>query len=201
MNGYEAACWERAGYRHPGGDEGIKRLAELERRYRTCEEGYFLNLCCGDGTGMEFFQTYGSRRYGLDCSEKLLAQAEKVFPECCFVCSDAENGLPFPEEWAAAVLCECSLSLFGGRSVDILKEIHRILKTGGLLLLADMTWRDTEAPEGFLCLEREEHPEWIREFAAAWLWENGELPVCGGGLEENTGGLPGYFLGVYRRCE
>lgn len=202
---YDMPCWDNVKYRHPGGDRGVRRLAELERGYRQCEEGYFLNLCCGDGTGMEWFGDYKNRCYGADYSESLLRRAKERFPEFRFVHCDVTNDLPFPPQWAAAVLCECSLSLFGSDRGKIIRQIYRIMRPGGLLLLADVSW-GKEEPEGFLCLEYEEYPDWIREFTAAWLWENGSLPpLCGmtdkDGERGKSGSIPGYFLGVYRRCE
>lgn len=209
-NIYEAPCWEKSGFRHPGGIKGIKKLAAWEQQYRENRKGCFLNLCCGDGSGMEHFGEYGDMRYGFDCSHRLLETARERFPECHFICGDAARGLPFADGWAGAVLCECSLSQFGSGRAKLMEEIHRILRPDGLLLLADITSGEEKAETGFRCLEWEAHPEWMKKFVADWLWEQGSLPpVClqpdsscrAADEVERDSSLPGYFLGVYRRCE
>lgn len=183
------------GCRHPGGDLGIKRLAALETMYRRPGEGDFINLCCGDGRGMEWFADYPGEKYGLDCSGLLLGQAAEQFPHWHFLRGDIREPLPFEDGRMKAVLCECSLSMFPRERGRIQKEIRRILKPGGLFLAADVDQGWVE-PEGFCCLVREEHPHWMKEFVARWLWEQGSLPCFGKDRE-----LPGYFLGVYRRCD
>lgn len=204
-NEYEDSAWERNGYFHPGKEEGTKWLAAAERKYQKCAEGFLLNLCCGNGRGMEYFFHYGSHRYGLDCSEKLLEQARKEYPGLHWICRNAGEGLPFQDSSASALLCECSLSLFGEKRQDIYQEIHRILKPEGLLLMADIFFGQEEEPEGFTLIEKQDKTSWLKAFIAQWLWENESMPPflnCGGkngetGKKGENG--PGYFLLVYRR--
>ena len=80
----------------------------------------------------------------------------------------------------------------------ILEEIKRVLKKDGLLLVADLEWEEGIEIASFSLLYEEQHPEWVKEFAARWLWENGTLPTCCQGKRKDKG-LPGYFLAVYRR--
>lgn len=206
-NIYEACCWQDSGFWHPGGAKGTKKLAAWERQYRDCRGGNFLDLCCGDGGAMPWFADYGDRRYGIDCSEKLLEQAKMQFPQCHFVCGDVRRGLPFADGWAKTVLCECSLSLFGLDRPQLLEEIRRILRPGGLLLVADITWAEVPEPVGFECLLQAEHPEWVKRFVADWLWQHESLPpLCpppdaSSGTGSRAAQMPGYFLGAYRRCD
>lgn len=198
QNEYESEEWNRMGYLHPGQEQGTRRLAELEQQYRTVKEGCFLNVCCGDGQGMEWFRSYGNRRYGVDQSSDLLQKAIERQPELQWIQADVTGHLPFENAWADAVLCECCLSMFGEKKKWILDEVKRILKKGGLLLVADLEWEEGMQLDSFSLLHEERHPEWVKEFAARWLWENGTLPSCCLKTEKGKG-LPGYFLAVYRR--
>lgn len=197
-NCYEDSAWERFGYRHPGGDQGAKILSELEKSYGISTPERFLNLCCGDGAGTQWFSRYGKNRWGIDNSEQLIQKAEKNFPDLNWICSDIKHGLPFEDNWADTVLCECALSLFEGELKQVIEEVLRILKPGGLFLVGDITWERVRLPSGFELLHMEEHPQWVREFYARWLWEEGSLPAgCDKGSK--SGGLPSYYLAVYRR--
>lgn len=198
QNAYESEEWSKMGYLHPGQEQAARRLAELEQQYRTVKEGGFLNVCCGDGQGMEWFHSYANQRYGVDKSFDLLEKARKKQPRLQWIQADVTGHLPFENEWAAAVLCECCLSMFGESKQFVLGEIKRILKKDGLLLVADLEWEEGIQLESFSLLHEEQHPEWVKEFAARWLWENGTLPSCCSGTGRGKG-LPGYFLAVYRR--
>lgn len=197
-NQYEAEEWDKMGYLHPGQEQAARRLAELELQYRTVKEGCFLNVCCGSGQGMEWFRSYENRRYGVDKSFDLLEKALERQPELHWIQADVTGHLPFENEWASAVLCECCLSMFEEKKKFILEEIKRVLKKDGLLLVADLEWEERIEIASFSLLYEEQHPEWVKEFAARWLWENGTLPTCCQGKRKDKG-LPGYFLAVYRR--
>lgn len=200
-NCYEEKTWEDFGCFHPGGQESTRRLASLEKQYRKVSGGNFLNLCCGDGSGMEWFDDYRECRFGLDCSELLLERAAAAFPSLHWICHDVKDPLPFCNAWADAVLCECSLSQFEESKDHVLQEIRRILKPEGLLLAADISWEEDHTLAGFDLLYAEEHPKWVKEFIARWVWEKGSLPslCCSIKSPSSEKAIPGYYLGVYRR--
>lgn len=220
-NDYEDTVWDAFGMRHPGGTKSTARLAKLARFYagkRTdCTsfgEGYsckvkkmeILNICCGDGSGTECFLHEGVSICGIDQSEYLLKKAEEKYPQIEWIHADARR-IPFPDGQFSAVLSECSLSLMKQNRKELLREIVRVLKQEGLLLVSDIieeggeaktNWNRELEGAGLKLLCWEEHPEWIMDFVARWLWEFGKLPpaYCFGKTEKK-GRMPGYFLAVY----
>lgn len=205
---YEQSIWQRMGMRHPGGRESTRRLAELtEEFWNEKEEKELINLCCGSGEGMELFREHGFSVTGIDCSSRLLWEAEQRFPDMKWICADAGN-LPFEEERFPCVLSECSFSEAENLKERLL-EAHRILKPGGLLLGADVAaaeetarrqWDEEFVRAGFALLYQEAHEDWIREFLARFLWEaSGEEQelLCKSWKKWKRAE---YVLAVYRRC-
>ncbi len=96
-----------------------------------------LDLGCGNGRHFPVFKEKGVDYFGVDVSEKLIEVAERKYPEGNFKRMDALN-LSFPNNFFDKVY---SIAVFHHiPSVDLrvgfLKEVKRVLKSGGLLILS-----------------------------------------------------------------
>jgi len=172
---YASQEWLSFSPGHPGGKDSTLRLlnkGNLKRGDRV------LDLCCGTGDSVRICQEREMMATGVDRPDVI--RHTRVH--------DPENQYSLAFD---AVLCECSLSLLEDQQ-SVLREIRRVLKPGGRLLLSDVHCGALPLVlEGFECLWWEDAADTLRSFAASWLWETGSpFPAgCGG---------DGYFLSVYR---
>lgn len=212
-NIYDQNIFQRIGMRHPGGEKSTCRLAELGNQFWEDTLGELevskelFNVCCGDGSGMEKFFEKGFSITGLDCSRKLLKEAEEKYPHMHWLLGDAKN-LSLVKRKFACVLSECSLSETENLQGRLL-QIRKILIPEGLLLSADVLskaesdqrqWEENFCKAGFELLYKEAHEEWIKEFLAHFLWEATEEEqelLC---QKWKKWKRAEYVLSVYRRC-
>ena len=104
-----------------------------------------LDLGCGNGRYLPLFRENGVEYFGMDFSEKLIELAKNKYPEANFITGDALT-LPFPENffnkvYGIAILHHIPSEEFRLR---FLKEIKRILKPGGLLILTAWKFHRTK---------------------------------------------------------
>lgn len=131
--------------------ENMKRLSPCSDEliadtvYSFCgEPASLLDVGCGRGERLAFLAKRfpGARLFGVDIDGENAAVAKAAVAGGDIRICGAEK-LPFEDESMELVLCECSLSLFSERERCV-KEMHRVLKTGGSLVLADI-YTDIEA--------------------------------------------------------
>ncbi|NLX18092.1 MAG: class I SAM-dependent methyltransferase [Desulfobulbus sp.] len=96
-----------------------------------------LDLGCGSGFSLELMtRAYNFVTIGMDPSSLLLDQAARRVPEANLLRATA-NALPCIDGFFAALVCECVLSLTGDIRQTV-REMHRVLRTGGMVLLSDV---------------------------------------------------------------
>ena len=108
-----------------------------------------LDVGCGSGATVErLVSLYQLRAIGLDPSEVLLESGKKKNPRLKMIRGQGED-LPFPANQMDGVFAECALSVMEGLD-KALKEIFRVLKPGGWLVINDVYARN---PDGLKPLQ------------------------------------------------
>ena len=144
-----AVRWLLGGELHPGGAEATRRalaIVEPDPGERL------LDVACGAGqSALLAARERDLVVTGVDASGTLVAEAREraeadgVADRAEFVRADAES-LPFDDGSFDLALCECSLCLFPDKE-GAAAELHRILRPGGRLALADVVAKGERLPE------------------------------------------------------
>ncbi|MDR1086466.1 MAG: class I SAM-dependent methyltransferase [Deltaproteobacteria bacterium] len=180
----------------PGGLELTKEALD----FCSFAPGSFLvDLGCGTGVTLDFLKKSGFKVFGLDKSDKLLdsARLKGEVQKASF------ESLPLEDKVADGLFCECVFSLAQDK-FQALKEIRRVLKTGGFFIISDLFPKkplDSEpdnkpTPEpgtcaagavslhhlenllitaGFTVKYYKDHEKALKSLAARLVWEYGSL--------------------------
>ena len=135
---------------------------------------HVLDVGCGAGHTAVAFAPLAARVEALDLTEEMLEQTrglarERGVDNLHTQLGDAE-ALPYPADHFERVTCRLCAHHFPhpGRA---LAEIARVLKPGGLLLLADILAPETPAEDTFLnALERMRDPSHVRDHSLSQWW-------------------------------
>ena len=129
--------------------DAISRLAAMsvggESRFRQLPlqgltigaETKVLDLCCGSGQATEYLVKSSQDVIGLDISPVSLQRAQRNVPQAKYVEALAEE-IPFPD--AEFDLVHTSVAMHEMKPAvlqQILKEVYRVLKPGGVFALVD----------------------------------------------------------------
>lgn len=124
---------------HPGGlrltDRAV-RLADLRKDMAVADIG------CGTGSTAAYLAArYHINVIGVDPSAALIERGQAMHPTVHFLKSDCAQ-LPFDDESMDACIAECSLSVMENLE-DSLRQIFRVLKAGGMLIVSDIYAKET----------------------------------------------------------
>ncbi|MBE6049089.1 MAG: class I SAM-dependent methyltransferase [Clostridium sp.] len=109
-------------------DENFKTVLDV-----GCGTGNMLNMIINKYNDVE--------AYGIDISDKMLLKAkEKLGDRAYLTLGDSEN-LPYKDDKFDLIMCNDSFHHYPN-PVNVLKEFHRVLKSGGVLILGDC-WQPT----------------------------------------------------------
>lgn len=129
--------------------DAISRLAAIsvggESRFRQLPlqgltigaETKVLDLCCGSGQATQYLVKFSQDVTGLDISPVSLQRAQRNVPQAKYVEALAEE-IPFPD--ADFDLVHTSVAMHEMKPAvlqQILKEVYRVLKPGGVFALVD----------------------------------------------------------------
>lgn len=132
---YEGIACDSEKSMHPGGIELTEKIIEKSRLI----EGRILDIGCGKGESIKLLKEKGFKSYGVDISEKFIEENKKNISGVEFLNLDLNKTLklPYDDNFFDGVLVECVLNLLEDREA-IVKEIYRILKKNGKLLINDL---------------------------------------------------------------
>ncbi|MFW5886969.1 MAG: class I SAM-dependent methyltransferase, partial [Bacteroidota bacterium] len=99
-------------------------------------KGEMIDLGCGTGHWTHFFTEKGFRVKAVDASEAMLNIARNKKINADFIQADSED-LPFEDESQSLIASIAMLEFVENREKAI-KEIYRILKTGGWFILGGL---------------------------------------------------------------
>ncbi len=136
-------------YRYQWLYDTISRLAALsvggERRFRELPltgltlnpETQILDLCCGSGQATGVLVEYSQNVTGLDASPLSLKRAQNNVPQAQYIEAFAEK-MPFGDNSFDLVHTSAALHEMNPEQLkQILNEIYRVLKPGGIFTLVD----------------------------------------------------------------
>jgi ubiquinone/menaquinone biosynthesis C-methylase UbiE len=110
--------------------ELLDRFAKQTRGGEVCDMG------CGPGHVARYLRHAGTSVFGLDLSPGMLEQARKLNPDILFRQGNMLS-LDFADATLAGVAAFYAIVNIPRQSLPLIfREIHRVLKSGGLLLLA-----------------------------------------------------------------
>jgi len=102
------------------------------------KDSYLLDIGCGDGRVIKLITPTTQNIVGIDNDETAIKNAGeqlKAFPNIWLIKSDALN-MPFEQNTFDVATFMMTLVNFGDFKIKVLKEIHRVLKENGILVLS-----------------------------------------------------------------
>lgn len=132
---------------HPG---GLQLTAELAALCDIRRGSQVLDVAAGTGEAACFLaERLGCAVSAIDAAPRMLERARRKAGERGLPIDlgqgDAHQ-LPFPDESFDAVICECTMSALD--KPRALREMRRVLRTGGYAGIHDLSWRE-DAPARF----------------------------------------------------
>ena len=127
---------------------GISRLAALsvggEARFHHLPlpgitiqpETKVLDLCCGSGQATKFLVQSSQDVTGLDISPVSLQRAQQNAPQVQYMEAPAEE-TPFPDHQFDLVHTSVAHEMETAQLRQIFREVHRVLKPGGIFTMVD----------------------------------------------------------------
>jgi SAM-dependent methyltransferase len=136
QNGYDAVSHEYAEkFKDEMDDKPFDRDC-LDRLAREIGElGPICDMGCGPGQIARYLHRKGVKALGVDLSSKMVAEAQRLNPEIHF---HQGNMLSLPDEdnaWGGIAAFYCIIHIPREQVVDALREMKRVLKPGGVLLV------------------------------------------------------------------
>ena len=124
----------------PGGYDLTRRAVE---HCGGSKGRMLLDVGCGNGASMAFIrENYGMAVLGIDLSATMIHKGRKRSPDLPFCLGDAGH-LSIQNDSMDMVMTECCMSHFSD-DLAVLKEIYRILKPSGYIIVTDMYARKSD---------------------------------------------------------
>ena len=146
--GYDRIVLEYATRNHSKMADNLIVLGQ-ELIQHVGQNGHILEIGCGTGRDMAWFESQGVTVIGVDLSMGMLQYARKNVQGSLFsmnMCSFALPSSYFDGAWCCASL----LHLPKSDTLFSLQEIHRILKRGGMLVLSIQEGNGEEWEESYV---------------------------------------------------
>ncbi len=155
---------------HPGGQNATRTLLEMCNLQAASK---VLDVGCGSGnTACLIAEEYGSHVFGIDISEVMIAKARErareqgLSEKLEFRVADVFD-LPFEDDWFDVVILESVLTPLAGDKDQALREVVRVVRSGGKVGANEGTVDPGTPPEIMALLE--EHPAFYGYFTPETL--------------------------------
>ena len=99
------------------------------------QSGRILDVGCGNGNLFTYLAEDKYELFGIDFCENMIAEAKRNCRNAIFSVADAEN-IPFDDDSFDIIVCNASFHHYVHPN-KVLKEMHRVLKDEGKLLIGD----------------------------------------------------------------
>jgi len=97
--------------------------------------GPICDLGCGPGQIARYLHRQGVKTLGVDLSAKMVEEAQRLNPEIHFHQGDMLSLPDKDHSWGGIAAFYCIIHIPRAQIVDALREMRRVLKPGGLLLV------------------------------------------------------------------
>ena len=97
--------------------------------------GPICDLGCGPGQIARYLHRQGVKTLGVDLSPKMVAEAQRLNPEIHFHQGNMLSLLDADDSWGGIAAFYCIIHIPREQVVDALREMRRVLKPGGILLV------------------------------------------------------------------
>jgi SAM-dependent methyltransferase len=145
-------------------------LERLAREVGTL--GPICDLGCGPGQIARYLHRQGVDTLGVDLSPRMIAEAQRLNPEIPFHQGDMLSLPDADNSWGGIAAFYCIIHIPRERVADALREMKRVLKPGGVLLVtfhigSDVehldTWWEKPVNVDFAFYLPEEMEKWLLE--------------------------------------
>jgi ubiquinone/menaquinone biosynthesis C-methylase UbiE len=106
----------------------------------NCKNANILEIGCGQGRNLKYIKQTGGKCYGIDISDIAI---NKINGEYNLVCGDI-NKMPYEDDSFECVIDVVVLASISNPQ-NVINEIARVLKKGGLIFLKELTERNNKA--------------------------------------------------------
>jgi len=97
--------------------------------------GPICDMGCGPGQIARYLHRQGVNTLGVDLSPRMVAEAQRLNPEIHFHQGDLLTLPDANNSWGGIAAFYCIIHISRGQIVDALREMKRVLKPGGVLLV------------------------------------------------------------------
>lgn len=109
-----------------------------------------LDVGCGTGTQLRYYQQAGCKVFGVDSSPAMLEIARQTLGEDVELQSVDASGLPYPDGMFDLVIAALTLHEMPPQTrMEVVGECKRVVRSGGRILLIDYHPGPTQFPKGW----------------------------------------------------
>ncbi len=121
------------------------------RMFTPLRDSSILDIGCGTGLHLEMYRNFGCSLYGIDTSPSMLEKAEARLGKDVDLRKADATEIPFNSDFFDLVLCMLVLhEMDDNIRYKVLKEMHRVVKQNGRVLLIDFHAGKARLPLGSL---------------------------------------------------
>jgi len=134
--------------------------------------GPICDMGCGPGQIARYLHRQGVDTLGVDLSPRLVAEAQRLNPEVHFHQGDMLSLPDADDSWGGIAAFYCIIHIAREQIVDALREMKRVLKPGGVLLVTFHIgheikhldeWWEKPVNLDFAFFQPEEMEAWLKE--------------------------------------